>query len=506
VKAYLLHQGSDFNFRRDLPEGSDELSQDLGLDILCAQMGQGDRLVTQVCKRALVVGLEDVATIGFRQRVLSDCLQHKAVVEELYAMAAEAVDAERQIWGLYDRSSPRAVLSRAVRVLEMLVGYLRRLRDLCEGHADEFSSDGFARFFKMVSEELDDAYFAEVQGHLDRLRFRGGLLVSAALGPGNTAKGFVLHLRPGRGWRQRLASLRRSGDTFEISTRDEAGLKILDGWEVRSLNLVANAVAQSAEHVRSFFAVLMTELAFYVGCINLRDRLTELGEAVCMPEPLPSGELGWSAEGLYDLVLALRSGTKAVGNEMSANAKSLIVVTGANTGGKSTFLRSLGLAQLMMQAGMFVAASGFRAAVSSGVFTHFKREEDPALKGGKLDEELRRMSRLVKRISPGALLLCNESFASTNEQEGSEIALELVRALSEAGVRVAYVTHLFELANTLWSEDRARSLFLRAPRQAGAQPFKLVEGAPEPTAYGEDLYRRIFEEDGELLAKGTRQG
>jgi len=495
VKAYLLHADSDFDFRRDLPEGTDELSQDLGLDILCREMGQGDGLVTQVCKRALVVGLQDVAAIGYRQRVLSDCLQHASVVEELYGLAGEAIDAERQIWGLYDRASPRSVLSRALGVLEVFVGSLRRLRRLSEEHADEFSSDGFARFFKMVSEELDDAYFEQVQHHLERLRFRRGMLLSAGLAPGNTATGLVLHLRPGRGWLEKLASLRRSADTFEISTRDEAGLKVLDEWELRSLNLVANAAAQSAEHIRSFFTVLRAELAFYVGCINLHARLSGLGERACLPEPTPPGELAWSAEGLYDLVLALRSGTSVVGNDMRADARSLVVVTGANQGGKSTFLRSLGLAQLMMQAGMFVAAAHFRAEVASGVFTHFKREEDPALKGGKLDEELRRMSRLVKRISPGALLFCNESFASTNEQEGSEIALELVRAMTEARVKVVYVTHLFELASTLYLQDRGRALFLRAPRQAGAQPFKLAEGAPEPTAYGEDLYCRIFEEE-----------
>lgn len=492
MKAYLLHPDTDFEFRRELPEGSEELSQDLGLDILCKEMGQGDRLVFEVCKRALVAAQKEVGTICYRQRVLADCLQHAAVVTEMYGLATEAVAAEREIWGLYTRSSPRAVLSRAVRVVEVFVGFLRRLRRLSEQHADEFSCDGFARFFKMVSEELDDAYFAEIQGHLGRLRFRGGMLMSAGLGPGNTAEAFLLHLRPGRGWRDRLASLRRSGDTFEISARDEAGLKILDEWERRGLNLVANAVAQSAEHIRSFFTVLRNELAFYVGCINLRVRLSELGQPACLPEPRLATDLAWSAEDLYDVVLALRSGAAVVGNDMAADQRSLVVITGANQGGKSTFLRSLGLAQLMMQAGMFVAAHRFRAGVCSGVFTHFKREEDPSLVGGKLDEELRRMSRIVKRISPGGLLLCNESFASTNEQEGSEIALELVRAMSKAGVKVAYVTHLFELAVTLWSEERDRALFLRAPRQADAQPFKLVEGAPEPTAYGEDLYRRIF--------------
>ena len=64
------------------------------------------------------------------------------------------------------------------------------------------------------------------------------------------------------------------------------------------------------------------------------------------------------------------------------------MITGANQGGKSTFLRSVGLAQLMMQCGMFVAAESLRASVGQRLFTHYKREEDAAMESGKLDEEL----------------------------------------------------------------------------------------------------------------------
>ena len=76
----------------------------------------------------------------------------------------------------------------------------------------------------------------------------------------------------------------------------------------------------------------------------------------------------------------------------------MIVITGANEGGKSTFLRSVGAAQLMMQAGMFVAAETFGANVRDGVFTHFNREEDATLTRGRLEEELARMSAIVEYI------------------------------------------------------------------------------------------------------------
>ena len=64
---------------------------------------------------------------------------------------------------------------------------------------------------------------------------------------------------------------------------------------------------------------------------------------------------------------------------------------------------------------------------------------------GKLDEELVRMSSIVDDLSPNSIVLLNESFASTNEREGSEIARQIVRALLESGVKVLYVTHMYDL-------------------------------------------------------------
>jgi len=203
-----------------------------------------------------------------------------------------------------------------------------------------------------------------------------------------------------------------------------------------------------------------------------------------------------------DLVTRLAALLHDVGkpptHAVDANGKQLVMITGANQGGKSTFLRSVGVAQLMMQSGMFVAAGSFSANVCDGVFTHFKRQEDSTMESGKLDEELSRMSDIADRISPNCILLCNESFAATNEREGSEIARQLVRALIEAGIKVFFVTHLFDLAHGFYRQELKTALFLRAERKPdGHRTFRLLEGEPLPTSYGEDSYRRIFDTERE---------
>ena len=83
------------------------------------------------------------------------------------------------------------------------------------------------------------------------------------------------------------------------------------------------------------------------------------------------------------------------------------------------------------------------------------------------------------------MLLCNESFASTNEREGSEIARQIVRALAASGVKVLYVTHMYDLASSLAAMPGA--VALRAERgRGGDRPFKLVPGRPQTTSYAED--------------------
>lgn len=68
-----------------------------------------------------------------------------------------------------------------------------------------------------------------------------------------------------------------------------------------------------------------------------------------------------------------------------------------------------------------------------------------------------------------------------------------LRALREAGVKVVFVTHLYDLAEGLRREGSPETLFLRAERAPdGRRTFRIVEGDPLPTSYGGDLYRQVF--------------
>lgn len=500
MRARLMFDDRDFRTERPPRFDDQNLVQDLELGTLWAVAAGDDEYIGASIRTAMLSPLTNPEQITYRQDVVADCLQEAAVVRELYQIAGQAIAEERKIYrASFFTQSTEALLSRSVNALTMFLGSLTHLRALTEDHAHQFHSPGFTTFFATLSRELDDDYMDEISNHLRTLRFRDGLLASARLGQQN--QGIEYALRTPRTQNQGNAMLRhppvkKPHYSRTIARGDDAGHQELAALRDRVLSLATDALARSAEHILSFYTALRNDLAFYVGCLNLHDHLTARGGPVCRPDPCPRASGVLNASALYDPCLVLRSTDRVHGNDLRADGKPLVLITGANQGGKSTFLRSLGLAQLMMQSGMFVAASSFAAATVSGVFTHYKREEDATMVSGKFDEELHRMSDIARHIQPHSLLLCNESFAATNEREGSDIAAEIIAAMSHVGITIVYVTHLYELAHRFQQQRCATTVFLRAERDTnGPRPFRLIEAEPLPTSYGEDLYRNAFGAD-----------
>lgn len=502
MKVLLMYRDRDLDLNAGLPSNAAELTQDLELQTLLRAMSDEDSLLLEVARHSVLASLHDRGAILYRQHILADCLEQADIVRKIYGIAVEGIERERTVWGWMSTRYPEATLHRAIDVLQIFMGLLKKLRKIADEHRPLFRSEGFRRLFEMFTRELNDEYLRTIEEHLQRLAFRDGILMSAELGKGNKGTNYVLRkpLEISRSWVERVQSWVQqvtlqngSAHVYEIADRDEAGFRALSELRSQGIGHVAAALAQSTDHILSFFNALRLELGFYVGCLNLRERLARKGEPTCLPEPVAAGDSRLSARGLYDVCLSLSMDATVVGNDVAGDHKSLIMITGANRGGKSTFLRSLGLAQLMMQCGMFVPAESFRANVSRGIFTHFRREEDATMQSGKLDEELRRMSSIVDNITPNSIVLLNESFASTNEREGSEIARQIIRALLEGGVKVFYVTHMFDLARGFYLARTQSVAFLRAERLPdGQRTFRLIEGEPLPTSYGEDLFGRIF--------------
>ena len=559
MKVRLLSDGDlHLDGGHELSAHQRDLVDDLGLDLLLDAMAAGDAHVRGVCARLVLDGLEDVEVVARRQGVVADALAHPEAVAAMYAVIGSGLQtARRSSAGLY-RESPEPVVRRSVERLGVHLDVLRRLRGQARRLQGGVRSAPWQAFIEQLLTTVDDDTHAGMEALLEELTFPRGMLLSARIGRGASGVDHVLRRPRPQGWLAR--SVDRSGDSFELPDRDDEAVSALVAWRERALAPVATELSAAADDVEAFLRQLRDELAFLLGAIQLSDRLAGAGMPTCFPEvvtgapasavgaagdgdsvagaaadgdsvvaagdgdpvagaagdgdpaeppepaepaeppdpaePAPLTPPRWRGSGLYDPALAIRLGSEVVPGDLDADGAALVVVTGANQGGKSTLLRAIGSAQVLAQAGLFVPARELRLELRAGVYVHFGREEDRRLRRGRLEEELERMRRIIERIQPGDLLLANESFASTNEAEGSAVAHGVFTALADAGVRVVAVTHLFELAKGLEALEREDTLFLRAQRdEDGTRPFRVEPGSPQPTSFGRDLYLDIFGED-----------
>jgi len=156
----------------------------------------------------------------------------------------------------------------------MLTRILRKLKNIADLYTDQFQSEGFRRFFAMLKEELEENYLDKIQDHLNELKFNNGVFISVQLGQGNEGTSYILRKFPQKKkWFQQTWLEKMPAYSFQISPRDEAGYRVLGKIKDRGLNLVANSLVQSADHIYSFITVLRLELAFYMSCLNLYQKL-----------------------------------------------------------------------------------------------------------------------------------------------------------------------------------------------------------------------------------------
>lgn len=495
MKAHLMFPNRDFDLQANLAPNKPDLIQDMEADTLLSAMANGDEFLLKVASSALLSGWSnDPPTIGWRQAILRDCLAHEDVIRTLYGIILEPVQIRKSMFLISGSRHPGLMLSDGRRTLEALHGVLKKLYLFAMQEHGKFQSEGLRGLCATLIDQLAPDYLAEMKRHLTTLHFDNGVLFSARLGNGNTGKDFVPRYFVPERWSWLKEWL---GDTpahyrFSLDPRDESGARELSDLRDEVLKDIAISTLQASTHVEAFFSMIRTELAFYIGCLNLRKKLTEKNCPFCVPD-ITDKPCTLEFTDLRDPSLSLTLDKPAIGNDLKIPCTSLVLITGANQGGKSTFLRSLGLSRLMLQTGMLVTARQYKADLRDGVFTHYRRREDKDLNSGKFDEELNRMNEIVGMLGHAPFLLFNESFAATNEREGSEVAQQIIKALTEAGGHVVFVTHMYALAEHFENQNATTTCFLRADRDAsGQRSFKILHGEPQTTSFGQDLYKQIF--------------
>ncbi|WP_347353711.1 hypothetical protein [Intrasporangium sp.] len=188
------------------------------------------------------------------------------------------------------------------------------------------------------------------------------------------------------------------------------------------------------------------ELQFYLAYLDVMDATAGLGVTWALPEVAADHEL--SVRGGFDIVLVLDGSRDTVvpGDCRLADEERLLVVTGPNQGGKTTFARMLGQLHLLAATGAPVPARQARIPLVDQVVTIFERGENIEDLRGHLHDDLVRAHALLAQLTPAGLVLLNEVYSSTSPDDALTLGRDLLGRLERSGARSVCVTFLDELS------------------------------------------------------------
>lgn len=538
MKVCLLYEDREWA-REEKYYDSASIIQDLGLKALflvaskrlvwengtVKSVEDEDPYLGDTLRSVMMIPLASKEQIEYRHEVIKDSLKHEKTVRDLYRISCELFAKWNELGrGPKERkqqSNPVIKLMTDIREIALFCDTLSRIKSLVRQQDEEFSSRGFRTFREDLAEAFSDEREEHIRRVLGDISFytdridqtderqaevnRPRIVMECGLEDGLKFSSLKLEEVSSQNSKfLNKGSLRYKIREFVDSRIPDSFSTVQDPkindqahtLEYMVVSYLTEGLRWFMEEFQDFFDKLRFQTAFYLSVIQLAEQMKRFGIDWCFPKVCDRRDLEF--EDLKEFVMGLEQRTKPVGNTCSIKNKDLLIVTGANQGGKSTFLRSIGIAQVMMQCGLMVTAKSYSSGIFPRIFVHFTRREDSAMNSGRLDEELSRMNRIVEKIGDGSLLLLNESFATTTEKEGSVIAYDIIRALNEAGVRILTVTHLLSFAKRVYEEskddpDSGAEFFSAERKPDGTRTFRMIQHEPELTSFGLDLYEEIVE-------------
>ena len=231
---------------------------------------------------------------------------------------------------------------------------------------------------------------------------------------------------------------------------------------------------------------LCGELQFYISWLEFVQKLRDLGLPFCCPETTGSRIF---CDDFYDLVLAEKIGAEVVRNSFYLEKpERILVVTGPNQGGKTTFGRAIGQIHYLASLGLCIPGTGARLLLPNRILTHFEREEALTTLSGKLQDDLLRLRSLLEQADEHSLVIINEIFSSTVLEDAVSLGKHMMDALIRKKSMGVIVTFLDALSD--YSPETVSMMCTVNPDRPQIRTFHVVRKPADGNAYAMTVAER----------------
>ena len=525
---------------------SKQTQVDLGLDIIAHQIAGNGISTHEVLKLLTILPIE-LDIIQYRQAVAGDLLHNPELKISLQEIIPRIFEL---IYFNNSRKESDSLLLQAIwrlGELELYVECICKLHECLSNSFNSIRSDGLIELKSLVEEVRSQSIFDNMIEELPKIR--EGLRVKKSVTIGvnldekfkpKEATLLSIHERPFTDSSLLRRLFGSHSDRSGFVSLTPVHKSTLPGQQAKSPSFPLSPLFQDIEHllrslarpviesIKSFLLVntrllrnLGPELAFYVGSMNLIEKLQAENHIFCTPQPTEISGRVADLKGFFNLQLALRKSRHDEESEPLVlndvdfdDTGRILILTGPNQGGKTTFTQGVGIAQVLFQAGLPVPARYARISPADCIVTHFPAAEQGQLETGRFAEEALRLAKLFKSISASSLVLLNETLSSTSPGESLYIAEDIVKSLRLLGTRSVFSTHLHELSERiprLNGEVSGKSSIASIVAEVRftdsgehLRTFKIRRGPSAGKSYARDIaeqYGISFEQIKQLLSK-----